>query len=53
MSTYSALVTLYLAYLGFEVGLTGVLLKPVFVLHAILTVLLAYDIIRSPRDLRS
>jgi hypothetical protein len=53
MLTYSALVTLYLAYLGFEVGLTGVLLKLVVVLHAILTVLLAYDIIRSPRDVRS
>jgi hypothetical protein len=41
MLTYSAAVTLYLAYLGFAGGLTGVLLWPAVVLHAILTALLA------------
>jgi len=39
MLTYSSLVTLYLAYLGFA-GLTGVLLWPAVALHVILTVLL-------------
>jgi hypothetical protein len=38
--TYSAAVTLYLAYLGFAGGLTGILLWPAVVLHVILTVLL-------------
>ena len=41
MLIYSAAVTLYLAYLGFAGGLTGVLLWPAVVLHAILTALLA------------
>jgi len=41
MLTYSALVTLYLASLGFVDGLTGILLWPAVVLHLILTVLLA------------
>ena len=40
MLTYSAAVTLYLAYVGFAGGLTGILLWPTVVLHAILTVLL-------------
>jgi hypothetical protein len=40
MLTYSALVTLYLAYLGFA-GLSGILLWPAVVLHAILTALLS------------
>jgi hypothetical protein len=40
MLTYSALVTLYLAYLGFAAGFTGVLLWPAVILHAIMTVLL-------------
>jgi hypothetical protein len=40
MLTYSALVTLYLAYVGFAGGLTGVLLWPAVVLHVILTALL-------------
>ena len=40
MLTYSALVTLYLAYLGFAGGLTGVFLWPAVALHAILSVLL-------------
>ena len=41
MLTYSAAVTLYLAYVGFAGGLTGVLLWPAVVLHVILTALLA------------
>jgi hypothetical protein len=48
--TYSALVTLYLGYLGFADGWTGVLLWPAVVLHVILTLLLTYDIVRKPRD---
>jgi hypothetical protein len=39
--TYSALVTVYLAYLGLVGGFTGILLWPAVVLHGILTVLLA------------
>jgi hypothetical protein len=41
MLIYSAAVTLYLAYLGFAGGFTGILLWPAVVLHAILTALLA------------
>ena len=41
MSTYSAAVTLYLAYVGFAGGSAGILLWPAVVLHAILTALLA------------
>ena len=40
MLTYSAAVTLYLAYLGFVGDLTGILLWPAVVLHVILTALL-------------
>ena len=40
MLTYSAAVTLYLAYVGFMGGLTGKLLWPAVALHAILTALL-------------
>jgi hypothetical protein len=40
MLTYSASVTLYLAYLGFAGGSTGVLLWPAVALHVVLTVLL-------------
>jgi hypothetical protein len=40
MLTYSAAVTLYLAYVGFTGGLTGVLLWPAVVLHVILTAFL-------------
>jgi len=40
MLTYSAAVTLFLAYIGFAGGLTGMLLWPAVVLHAILTALL-------------
>ena len=41
MMTYSAAVTVYLAYLGFTGGATGMLLWPAVVLHILLTVLLA------------
>jgi len=40
MLAYSAAVTLYLAYLGFVGGLTGILLWPAVVLHLILTAFL-------------
>jgi hypothetical protein len=40
MLTYSAAVTLYLAYVGFADGLSGILLWPAVVLHVILTALL-------------
>src|SRR5258708_39510568 len=40
MVTYSALVTVYLAYLGFAGGLTGGLFWPMVVLHVVLPVLL-------------
>ena len=40
MLTYSAAVTLYLAYVGFTGGVTGILLWPAVVLHGILTALL-------------
>jgi hypothetical protein len=39
MLTYSAAVTLYLSYLGIVGGLTGILLWPAIVVHAILTAL--------------
>jgi hypothetical protein len=52
MLTYSALVTLYLAYLGFVGGLTGILLWPAVILHAILTALLTLDGARMRYDLR-
>ena len=42
MLIYSAMVTLYLAYVGFAGGLTGVLLWPAIVLHAILTAVLTW-----------
>ena len=41
MLIYTALVALYLAYLGTAGGSTGVLLWPAVALHAILTALLA------------
>jgi hypothetical protein len=46
MLAYSASVTLYLAYLGFAGGLTGVLLWPAVILHLILTALLIRDFTR-------
>ena len=50
MLTYSASVTLYLAYLGLPGDSTGVLLWPAVVLHVILTGLLARDVLRRRRD---
>jgi hypothetical protein len=50
MLTYSALVTLYLAYLGFAEGPAGILLWPAVALHAILTALLTYSLSRLRRD---
>jgi hypothetical protein len=40
MLTYSATITLYLAYLGTTGNSTGILLWPAVVLHVILTILL-------------
>ena len=40
MLTYSTGVALYLAYLGFAAGLTGVLLWPAVALHVVLSTLL-------------
>jgi hypothetical protein len=40
MLTYSVVIALYLAYLGFAGGLTGILLWPAVILHVIMTVLL-------------
>jgi len=40
MLIYSTVVALYLAYLGFTGGLTGVLLWPAVALHAVLSILL-------------
>jgi hypothetical protein len=41
MLIYSALITVYLAYLGFVGGFAGVFLWPAVILHVILTALLA------------
>ena len=41
MLTYSAAVTLYLAYAGIAGGFAGILLWPAVALHGVLTVLLA------------
>jgi hypothetical protein len=49
MLTYSSLVTLYLAYLGFA-GLSGILLWPAVVLHGILTAFMSRDLTRVRRD---
>ena len=40
MLTYNAVITLFLAYVGFAGDLTGILLWPLVVLHIILTALL-------------
>ena len=47
MLTYSAAVTLYLAYVGFAGGLTGVLLWPAVGVHVIVTVLLTRAVTRG------
>ena len=44
---YSAVVALYLAYVGFAGGLTGILLWPAVVLHLVLTVLLAWAVAKD------
>lgn len=41
MLIYSAAVALYLAYVGFTGGLTGIVLWPAAILHLVLAVLLA------------
>jgi hypothetical protein len=50
MLTYSAGVTLYLASVGFADGLTGTLLWPAVVIHAILTFLLARSWLKEQRN---
>ena len=42
MLTYSAVVAIYLAYLGLAVGMTGVFLWPAVGLHLVLSILLGY-----------
>ncbi len=46
MLTYSAAVTLYLAYVGFAGGISGILLWPAVIVHVILTALLAREATR-------
>ena len=50
MLTYSALVTLYLAYLGFADGLVGIFLWPAVAIHLILTALLTFNVTRRLRN---
>ena len=50
MLTYSALITLYLAYLGFAGGSTGVFLWPVVAIHLILTAFLIRDFMGLRRN---
>jgi hypothetical protein len=52
MLSYSMLVTLYLAYLGFAGSAGGLLLWPAVIFHLILTVLLTRDVMRYRRDVR-
>ena len=52
MLTYSAAVALYLGYVGFAGGFTGILMWPVVILHLILTVLLAWPSTRPPTSAR-
>ena len=47
MLTYSTAAMLYLAYIGFAGGRTGILLWPAIVLHLILTALLARASLRG------
>jgi len=49
MLIYSAGVTIYLAYVGFSGGLSGILLWPAVILHAILTALLIGDVLPKNR----
>ena len=47
MLIYSALVTLYLAYLGAADGMNGILLWPAVLLHAVLTALMLRDVSKA------
>ncbi len=47
--TYGVVVTLYLAYVGFAGGVTGMLLWPAVVLHVVLTTLLVRGSTRMTR----
>ena len=47
MLVYSAVAALYLAFVGFAGGATGILLWPAVVLHVVLTVILAWSFARS------
>jgi hypothetical protein len=49
MLTYSALVMLYLGYVGLA-GFTGILLWPAVVVHAVLTVLLVRTCFKARGD---
>ena len=49
MVTYSVVVTLYLVYVGFAGGVTGILLWPAVVLHVILAALLIRGSTRMAR----
>lgn len=51
MLIYSAAVTLYLVWLGFAGGFTGILLWPAVGLHVILTGLLTWELSSSPKDI--
>jgi hypothetical protein len=53
MLTYSAAVTLYLAYLGFAGGMNGILLWPAVAIHTILTFLLARAWLKNQQISRS
>jgi hypothetical protein len=53
MLTYGALVMLYLGYLGFVGGFTGILLWPAVVVHAVLTALLAGAWFKAREDTRT
>jgi hypothetical protein len=47
MLTYSVAVTLYLSYVGLAEDLTGILLWPAIILHAVLTALLIRALTRQ------
>ena len=49
MLIYSAGATLYLVYVGFEGGSTGIFLWPAVVLHLVLTAVLAWASVRNDR----
>jgi hypothetical protein len=53
MLTYSAVVALYLAYLGFAGGFAGVVLWPAVALHIFLTVLLIKAFAAGKQSLQS